>query len=808
MLKDELEIPAEKCYWQCDLSGFQFESTDQLEQAPTILGQERAVRAIQLGLSMNFPGYNIFVAGEPGTGRSTTVRFLLRDVYPYRPTPNDVAYVYNFQKPDMPLALRMPPGKGSQFRRLMESFVENLRQGLPQMFESDRYRARRQKIIDEFNDNSQKLFAALDKKATKANFTVVQIQMGPMVKPDVLPLLDGQPTSFEQLEAMQHEGKFDEAQLNKMVALQKKLTRELKKIIEKNQKLSRKMRDDLDALDRTLALQYLNETMQEMRQNLSEPVIHLYLDAVGEDILDNLSFFKEKSEGDEASSPRSLARNPLPAYRVNLVVDNSHTEGAPIIFENLPTMSKLFGTIEQTINSEGQWFSDFSTIRAGSLLTANGGYLVCDARDLLSEAGVWTNLKRVLKTRKLEIWALETPWGGGASAIKPEPIDINLKLILIGDPTLYHLLYNADADFMKIFKIKAEFDYEIKNNSQSVLKYGIFIQRLCKEEDLLPFDRSGLARVVEAGARLSGDQTKLSTRFNHIADIVRESAFYARQDLAKFVNQGHVDRTLQERRMRRNLSEDKVREMIERDVLMIDTQGFKIGQVNGLSVYDMGDYAFGKPSRITAQTAVGRSGIVNIEREVELSGPTHDKGVLILTAFLQHAFSQNKPLALSASLCFEQSYNEVDGDSASSAELYALLSRLAKVPIDQGLAVTGSINQNGEIQPIGGVNEKIEGFFSLCEARGLTDKQGVILPRRNVQDLMLHQKVTSAIAAGKFHLYAIDHIVQGIELLTGSAAGTVDENGLYPEESIFGRADRTCRDYVEYLRSCSAVQMA
>ncbi|MBN1540974.1 AAA family ATPase [candidate division KSB1 bacterium] len=804
MAKDEWRLSPEVCRWNCDLSGFEFESTDDLKEVPAILGQDRAVKAIQLGLAMSYPGYNIFISGEAGTGRNTTVRHLLRDVNHYRPTPNDIAFVHNFLKPDTPLVLILPPGKGGLLRRMMENLAETLRLGLPQVFESDRYRENRQQITDEYGKAGQVLIDTLENKVQKANFTVVQVQLGPMVKQDVLPVIDGQPVSFEQLEEQVKEGTLDVKELKKLAAQHRKFAAELQKTIESSKKLSREAQEKLESLDRNLAESFVDEAMQEIRQNISVEAAHAFLDAVRENVLGNLAWFRKKTDSETESLAESAARDPLLMYGVNVVVDNSHNQGAPIIFENLPTLNKLFGTIERVMDANGQWYSDFSTIRPGSLLAANGGYLIIDAKDLLSEPGVWNNLKRVFKTRKLEIWAPEISWAGGPIAIKPEPIDIDVKLILIGEPLLYYLLYTADSDFSKIFKIKAEFDYEIKNSRQSVLKYAVFIQRLCAEENLLPFGRSGLARVVEAGVRLSGHQTKVSTRFNQIAELVREAAFYARQDLAKYTIDAHVDRALEERRSRRNLAEEKVQEMIADDLLLIDTDGRKIGQVNGLSVLNLGDYAFGKPARITAQTGVGRTGIVNVEREVALSGPSHDKGVLVISGYLQQAFAQDKPLALSASLCFEQSYSEVDGDSASSAELYALLSRLARIPIDQGLAVTGSVNQNGEIQPIGGVNEKIEGFFAVCQARGLTGRQGVVIPRRNVTDLMLHPQVVEAIAADRFHLFAVDSIAEGIELLTGMPAGEADQSGRYPEESVFGHADRTCREYLGHLRAFNA----
>ncbi len=798
------QVPVEKLRWHCDPSQLSFHSTEEIDTVPTILGQERAVRALKLGLEMRFPGYNVYVSGATGTGKTTTVKFLLKDRQDDDHTPNDICYVNNFQNPDKPVSLSLPAGQGTRFKKEMESMIEHLQATISHVFEGEKYRNQRELLIEKYNALQKGQLEKLEAKARQLNFTMVQIQLGPYTKPDVLPVIGDAPVPIESLPALIQQGKLTAEEADKMVKLHEQLAKDLAAAFKANQKLQREKKLKLAELDREIVRPIIEEHIAEIDEEFKNKGITDYLNAVQESLLGNLDLFRGKPEPEEQHAKKTTARalvvDPFLEYRVNVIVDNSNQKGAPVVFETSPSYAKLFGTVDRVMDGNGQWRTDFTKIRAGSLLMANGGYLVLYALDVLVETGVWNNLKRTLKTRKTEIHGYDPYFMIAFSSIKPEPIDIDVKVIMIGDANLYRILYHADEDFKKIFKIKADFDSEMKNEMSNLYRYAEFIKWICDEEKLLHFDKSGVAAVAEYGVRLAGRQNKISTRFNYIADLLREASHYAKKDNAKLVLAKHVELAIQEGCNRLNLVEEKIQEMIEDGTIMVDTDGAKVGQVNGLSVLSLGDYTFGQPSRITAQVSMGRSGIINIEREAELSGPTHNKGVLILTGYLQGRFAQEKPLSISASLCFEQSYSEVDGDSASSAEVYALLSALSQVPIRQDLAVTGSVNQRGEIQPIGGVNEKIEGFFKVCQAKGLTGTQGVLIPRLNVKDLMLKNEVVDQVRKGRFHVYPVDTIDQGIEILTGVPAGKQDENRQYPKESVFGLVDARLSEFAEKLR--------
>jgi len=797
------QVPVEKLRWHFSPAEMNFQSTEEIETVPTILGQERAVRALKLGLEMRFPGYNVYVSGAAGTGKTTTVKFLLKDRQDDDGTPNDICYVNNFQNPDMPTVLSLPAGQGSRFKREMEVMIEHLQSTISHVFESEKYRNQKELLVEKYNALQKAQLEKLEAKARKLNFTMVQIQLGPYTKPDVLPVIEEAPVPIENLPALIQEGKLTAEEADKMVKVHEELTKELTAAFKANQKLQREKKQKLVELDRHVVKPIIEEHVAEISEDFKIDSINSYLSAVQESLLANLDLFRGKAEPEELhgkKAARNLIADPFLEYRVNVIVDNSNQKGAPVVFETSPSYAKLFGTVDRVMDGNGQWRTDFTKIRAGSLLMANGGYLVLYALDVLVESGVWNNLKRILKTRKVEIHGYDPYFMIAFSSIKPEPIDINVKVIMIGDANLYRMLYHADEDFKKIFKIKADFDSEMKNESTNLYRYAEFIKWICDEEKLLHFDKSGVAAVAEYGVRLAGRQNKISTRFNYVADLLREASHYAKKDNAKSVLAKHVELAIQEGSDRLNLVEEKIQEMIEDGTIMVDTDGAKVGQVNGLSVLSLGDYTFGQPSRITAQVSMGRSGIVNIEREAELSGPTHNKGVLILTGYFQGRFAQDKPLSISASLCFEQSYSEVDGDSASSAEVYALLSALSQVAIRQDLAVTGSVNQKGEIQPIGGVNEKIEGFYKVCLAKGLTGNQGVLIPRLNVKDLMLKNEVVEQVRKGRFHVYPVDTVEQGIEILTGLTAGKQDAGGQYRKESVFGLVDARLKEFAEKLR--------
>ncbi|HNW59835.1 MAG TPA: AAA family ATPase [bacterium] len=795
-------VPVEHLRWQCDEYVQIFQSTEELESYRTILGQERALRALTLGLEMDYPGYNIFVSGETGTGRRTTVHFMLHDQRFHKPVPDDLCYVYNFAAPDMPRVLQLSAGSGMRFRKAMEECINQLRMAVPQTLESERIRKRREALLEKYALQQSENLQQFEKRAQKDKFTLVQVQVGSFAKPDVLPVIDGQPVPLESLGELAGQGKLDDRRIAEIQQIYIELNKELARLIQINQKLQREKQARLADLEHEAVKPVIEEALNEVRSAFAVAPVSEYLDAVLKSLLENLGKFSRKMEGEEAAAAGQgdPVQDPFLEYRVNVLVNNGGQDFAPIIFENSPTQARLFGSIERLMDSNGQWRTDFTHIRAGSLLQANGGFLVLQARDLLLEAGVWPNLKRMLKIGETEINANDPALLFAITAMKPQPIALSVKVILLGDPYLYQLLYAADDDFRKIFKIKAEFDSEMPNNATNLRRYAEFIKRMCDEQELQPFDASAVAEVAEYGVRLAGRQNKLTTRFTYINDLLREADYFARAEKTDIVTQRHVEQALAAADQRLNLIEEKIRENIREGTILIDTDGSRVGQVNGLTVLSMGDYHFGMPARITARSSMGRQGIINIEREVEMSGPTHDKGVLILSGYLQGKFSQDRPLSINASLCFEQSYGGIDGDSASSAELYALLSRLADLPLRQDLAVTGSVNQNGEIQPIGGVNEKIEGFFEICRMRGLTGSQGVIIPRQNVADLMLRNELIEAVRAAQFVIYAVERIEEGIEILTGMPAGERDPHGAYPPETIFGRVDARLAAYAEGLR--------
>jgi lon-related putative ATP-dependent protease len=805
MTKKHETVPVDKLRWTCDVHTIKEYLAKKGKSIPAILGQDRAVLAIEVGLDMEFPGYNLYVAGAPGTGRTTTVRHLLDRRKNKKQPPPDICYVNNFKNPDMPIVLTLPHGDGNKFKTEMADLVHHLRVAIPKVFDSDEYRLKREAVSKKFEDKQRDLVRDLEKKAKKQNFALVQVQVGPFTKPDVLPIINNQPIQLAQLQELVNAGTISQGQAEGILQHYEELTKELATAFKATQKLQKQIKSELENLDRQIIKPVVEDAINDIREKFTGGKIMSYLDAVQESLLSRLALFRAKSEADESQQEKRPALkshhiDPYLEYQVNVIVDNSETKGAPVVFENTPSFAKLFGTFERVMDSHGQWRTDFTRIRAGSLLMANGGFLVIYALDALLESGVWNNLKRVLKNRKTEIQGYDPYFMFAFSAIKPEPIDINVTVIMIGDPFIYRILYDADQDFQKIFKIKADFDAVMKNDRDNLAKYVEFVKRISESDKLLRFDESAIAAIAEYGVRLAGRTTKLSTQFNNIADLAREASFYAQQEQAEVVTAENVDKAIAEGIQRLNLIEDKIQEMIKDGTIMIDTEGQKIGQVNGLSVLSLGDYTFGRPSRITAQVAIGQAGIINIERESALSGPTHDKGVLILSGFLQGKFAQNKPLAMSGSIAFEQSYSGIDGDSASSTEIYALLSRLADVPIRQDIAVTGSVNQNGDIQPIGGVNEKIEGFYKVCQAKGITGKQGVLIPRLNVADLMLSKDVVKAVAQEKFHIYPIESIDQGIEILTGLPAGEKDEKGNYPQDSVYGKVDKKLESYAERLR--------
>jgi ATP-dependent Lon protease len=791
------EVPLERLRWRCDPDTLPFESTEAIEPCQEVIGQERGLEAIRVGVDINSIGYNIFVTGLTGTGRFTTIKCVLEEIDVKGKILNDLCYVNNFKNPDMPKMLILPTGQGNAFKKEMETLIESLKKKIPLIFENETYLNKKKEVVERFRNRQAEIFREFEKKVNQEGFNLVQIQMGPYSRPGILPVVEGNPVNIEQLETMVEENKFSKEDLEKIKEKQTELINELESIFKETRKSEKEIKEKLTSLDNEVISPVVRDSISDIKEKFDHEKIHRYLDEVKEDILANLNRFREKEEPPPPPLPGLIlpqAVDSFTEYQANVLVDNSETKGAPIIVETTPNYRNLFGTIERVVDRSGIWKTDFTHIKAGSFLRANGGYLVFNALDALVEPGVWPALKRTLKNQVMEVQTYDPFYLFATSALKPEPIECNTKVIMIGDSYLYHLLYNLDDDFKKIFKIKADFDSVMNKDEKKIHQYACFIRKICDEERLRPFDKTGIAAVVEHGVRMTGRQKKLSTRFHLIADLLREANYWAVKDGSDVVKEFHVDKAVERKVYRLNLVEEKIQEMIDEGTILIDSDGMVVGQVNGLSVYNLGDYMFGKPSRITAKTSMGKAGIINIEREAEMSGPTHNKGVYILAGYLRGKYAQDKPINMSASICFEQSYSGIDGDSASSTEIYALLSSLSGFPLRQDIAVTGSVNQKGEIQPIGGVNEKIEGFFDVCKAKGLTGKQGVMIPHLNIDDLMLRKDVVEAVKEGKFHIYSVKAIDQGIEILTGVESGERLEDGRFKEGTVNDLVDKKLRE--------------
>lgn len=797
------EVPLDQLRWCCKLDKTDITSTNDLKACDKILGQERALKALELGLDMEYLGYNLFVTGKSGTGRSSTIKKLLHNRKRKNIIFDDKCYVHNFKDPDMPRAISLPAGDGNKFKKDMENLVTTLRKHIPLLLESEKYQKSKDALTENFKRKQHALIKDFEEKVKAENFTIVQIQIGPYTRPDIFPLIDGKPTNLETLEAQAEEGKFSKEELEKIKKKHQDFSQEIVLISKKISILQKELSKKLTELEIKMITPLVEEETGDIKKKYNNSAVASYLDEVKSHVLDNISRFQEKEEQTAAIPGLKLSQMPdsFLEYSVNVIVDNSETKSSPVIIETHPSYKNLFGIIERRIDRMGHWVTDFTKIKAGSLLRANGGFLVINALDALLEPGVWPALKRTLLNRKIEPETYDPFPMFSTSALKPEPIECNVKIIMIGDPFLYQLLYFRDPDFEKIFKIKADFDTVTENNPANIYQYSCFIKQLCERENLLPFDQSGIAGVIEYAVRLAGRKNKLSTHFNNIVDLLREANYWATKEGQKVIQRKHINIALKEKIERLNLIEQKIQELIEQGTLMIDIDGTVVGQVNGLSVYDLGEYSFGKPTRITAKTSIGKAGIINIEREADLSGKTHNKGVLILSGYLRSKYAQDKPLTISASICFEQSYSGVEGDSASSTEAYALISSIANIPIRQDIAVTGSINQKGEIQPIGGVNQKIEGFFDVCKAKGLTGTQGVIIPELNIGELMLREDVVEAVKKGQFHIYPVKTIDQGIEILTGRKAGEKLKSGKFEKNTVNYLVDEKLLEFALKLKN-------
>jgi predicted ATP-dependent protease len=793
-------VPVEALRWQMEASEFGFTTTDEVTPHEEIIGQEAAVNAIRLGLDLRSFGYNIFITGLVGTGRMTVVRRLLKELAAAsnREVPlYDFCYVHSFVDPSLPVLLRLPPGEGCRLARAMEKLVTLLKHQIPQVFESDAYGAQRRSVVESYRERQRALIESFRKKVEGEGFAVMQVQMGPITRPDVLPQVEGEPVAMDQLDELAEAGKIDKDRVTPMREQHAVLREELAGVVREMRAIERKVSEEVEVLEREVMKETISDPIQEIRRAYDHPGVGAWLDGVESDLLDNASALIPSEDEEESGE---LDPDLLDRYAVNVVVDNARTTHAPIISETHPTHASLFGTVDTPAERDRPPHANHTHLRAGALMRADGGFVILTGIDVLGEAGLWPALKRTLRTGRVEIRSEHTGPFQWATALKPEAAKIRTKVVIIGDARMHSILYQLDEDFQKVFKVKAEFDAVMPRSPASAFQYAGFVAKIARSESLPPFDASAVAQVVEYGVRRAGDQTKLSTHFTFVKDVIVEAAYWARQVSAEVVSAAHVDQAVSEKIRRVNLVETKVREAILRDRTLIDTAGEVVGQVNGLAVYGLGDHAFGAPARITATVGAGTAGIINVEREAAMSGATHDKGILILSGFLRKRFARITPVALSASVCFEQSYGSVDGDSASSTEIYALLSALSGLPLRQSIAVTGSTNQHGEIQPIGGVNEKIEGFYDVCRERGLDGTHGVIIPTRNVSNLMLREDVVGAVRAGDFRVMAVATIDEGIELLTGVPAGEAAPDGSYPPDSVNGRVAKRLKELAQAVR--------
>jgi lon-related putative ATP-dependent protease len=776
-LKHRTLKPEELRYF-CDPSQFEFETTESVPPLEGIIGQDRAVRAMEFGLAIKRRGYNIFMTGLTGTGKVSYAQTLINEVAGTEPPPDDWCYVYSFENPGHPVSLRLPCGQGSRFAKDMEELVESLKLEIPKAFDADDYEREKAEIFKIFQETRSQLLEELTSTAAEQGFVLKKASTGFVS----IPLVDGQEISTEEFEALPAEKKEEFERRSSEIQLK------ALQLMRKIQSAEREMKIKIKELENKIGLFAVGYLIDELKERYSkEEMVTGYLTEVQKDILDNLDEFRGVDE-DEANPFPWMKRKGDPGhkYRVNLVVDNKDTIGAPVILETNPTYYNLVGRVEYE-NKMGMVTTDYTMIKAGSLLKANGGYLLLQIRDVLTSPGAWEGLKRVLKTREACMENLGEQFGLLAmSSLRPQPIPVDVKVILIGNPSIYQALYHLDEDFRKLFKVKADFDTDMVSSRENMTQMASFIATHSEREGVRHFDRTAVARLVEYSARLADHQGKLSTRFNEIVEIIFEADAWTQMADAEIVSGNHVKRAIEEKVFRSDKYEQKLQEFLDEGTILLDVDGEKVGQLNGLSVLNSGDYIFGRPSRITAVTYLGKQGIINIERETKMSGQIHDKGLLTLSGYIASKFAQERPLTLSASLTFEQLYSGVDGDSASSTELYAILSSLSGLPLRQDIAVTGSVNQRGEVQPIGGATYKVEGFFKACKLLGLTGKQGVMLPVQNIKNLNLSDEVVDAVREGKFHIYPVASIDEGIEVLTGVSAGTQEPDGGYPADTVYG----------------------
>src|SRR3982075_1140249 len=805
------ELPAAKLRWKCELSRIPFETTAQAELREGFIGQERAAGALKMGAEISAPGYNVFVCGLAGTSRGGTIARMIEELHPPTKESLDRCYANNFKLPDRPRLLALPRGQANGFKKDMQAGIDFLRRRIPRVPDGEPFQRQKGRIVERFTVREKELMDDFTRRIAREQFALGHMQVGAVALPEIFPVLEGQMVPIEDISKMVHEGKLESPVAEAIERKYEQFRQEFTVVYRKTLTLSRELASELSYLEQEAASVLVDGAIEELKEKYPGTGVAEYLEEVRHHLLDNLGPFKEREGESETEAggeppdglpklPGLTERDPFRVYGVNVILAHGDEDTSPVIFETTPTYANLFGTIQRAYDARGGWTSDFMDLRGGSLLRADGGFLIMYSLEALSEVGVWRALKRTLNHNRLEIQPLEMFYPFGGSALKPEAIAINVKVILIGDRELYEMLYEYEEDFRKIFKVRVEFDEEMAMSDGVIAEYAGRLRALSEKENLYPFDRGAFAAMLEYGVRKAGRRNKVTARFIDIADLAREAHYDAAAKGEAVVRAAHVRGALSSKMERHNLIETRIREMIEEGTLLVDVEGTRVGQVNGLSVLEIGGYSFGKPVRITSTAALGKSGVINIERESNLSGRFHDKGIHIIAGYLRSKFAQDKPLSLAASICFEQSYSGVDGDSASSTEIYALASALSGLPLRQDIAVTGSINQQGAIQAIGGVNEKIEGFFDFCRIKGLTGTQGVMMPESNVEDLMLREDILEAVAAGKFHIWPVSKIEQGIEILTQTAAGQKNGDGKFEAGTVFALMDERMHAMAKTLK--------
>ena len=794
-MKNKQELSYKDLKMTCNPDVFSFDTTADLEPIQEGIGQERGIKALEFGLQVDVKGYNLYLEGPSGVGKTLYTKNYLNKIALKKKVPSDWCYIYNFENPNQPIAVELPAGQGKEFKEAMDGFIKEIRKDIRKTFNNDDFEKEKALIKQEFEAKRSALLDKLNEDASKHNFQVKTAQNGIYM----MPIVNGKVIEEEEFEKLDDETKKEYEE--KSVVVQEQIMNVISQIKEIERQSDKKISEWQSNVALLTVNVHINYLKSKYKRNKK---INHFLNDVKQDVLKNIPTFLEdpaKQQINQLPNPAMRKPDPCLNYRVNLFIDNSNRNGAPVIMDSNYSYNNIFGAIEYE-NFYGSLKTDHTMLKPGLMQQANGGYIIFQAKDLLANGPCYEALKKALRIKELGIEnQAEQRSSMVLISLKPEPIPLNLKVILIGNSSIYQTLLAMDSDFRKLFKIKVEFEETAKITDENLNKLAQIIHGFCEHQELPELDKSAMARLVEYSSKLAGSHSKVSTRFDDLMQVVGEAATWAKISKSKIVTDKYIDKALEERVERIKKYDERYLEMIKENTLLIDTSGYKVGQLNGLTVMSVGDYTFGKPAKITVNTYTGKSGIVNIEREVEISGPSHSKGVLILTGYLGEMFAQDMPLCLTASICFEQLYNGVDGDSASSTELYGLLSSLSGIPINQSIAVTGSVNQKGQIQPIGGVNEKIEGYFQVCKSRTLDGSHGVMIPVQNIDNLQLSDEIIEAVKNKKFHIYAVSTIEEGIEVLTGVPAGKKDKDGHFPAGTINRLVYEKLKKYAEISKN-------